>query len=402
MTRVLIAGVSTRAAAASAARAGFDAIALDGYADRDQDPRVAALSLPREGGIAFTAAAAAVAALRITADAAVYLSNFENDPAAVATLATGRALWGNSPNVLHRARDPFVVAAMFRAHGLPTPLLRTDPNENDPNVPNDPNNWLLKPFSSGGGRNIRPWDGRRVPRGWYLQQRIAGVPGSVVFAAAAGRAVPLGVSRQLIGDERFGASRFRYCGSILAPANDAQFTPGDRLVRAAHALADAAAAGLQLAGVNGIDFVARGDVPFPVEINPRWSASMELVERACGVNVFAAHAAACTTAELDVAPLPPRHAVGKAIVFARHPAIIGNTDRWLSDPDVRDVPHQGETISADSPVCTVFAEASDAAACEAALVARAGSIYTDLARWQAASASPVPPITNHKSQITNE
>ena len=52
--RVLIVGVSTRAAAESAARAGFEVIALDAYADLDQHPSVRALSLPRDFGTAFS------------------------------------------------------------------------------------------------------------------------------------------------------------------------------------------------------------------------------------------------------------------------------------------------------------------------------------------------------------
>ena len=49
---------------------------------------------------------------------------------------------------------------------------------------------------------------------------------------------------------------------------------------AAHRLAAVAAAEFHLVGVNGIDFIERSGVPYPIEINPRWSASMELVERA--------------------------------------------------------------------------------------------------------------------------
>jgi hypothetical protein len=34
---------------------------------------------------------------------------------------------------------------------------------------------------------------------------------------------------------------------------------------------------------------------------------------------------------------------GKAIVFARENLVIGDTRRWLEDPDVRDVPHAGRS-----------------------------------------------------------
>jgi predicted ATP-grasp superfamily ATP-dependent carboligase len=48
-----------------------------------------------------------------------------------------------------------------------------------------------------------------VPRRGYVQERIDGVPGSVVFVAALGRAVVLGVSRQLVGEAAFGAAGYR-------------------------------------------------------------------------------------------------------------------------------------------------------------------------------------------------
>jgi predicted ATP-grasp superfamily ATP-dependent carboligase len=292
-------------------------------------------------------------------------------------LTGNRALWGNPPGVLRRARDPFAVARLFRAHGISSPNI-----SNDPHVSNDSNDWLVKPLSSGGGHGIRQWRrGSTMPAGRYLQQRIDGTPGSVVFIAAAGRAVPVGVSRQLIGDRRFGSEGYRYCGSILAPSDDPQFANGAILFSAAHDLAAIASSGLGLAGLNGIDFVARAGVPYPIEINPRWSASMELVERALGISLFAAHAAACTRGELPDVPVPHGSTVGKAIVFAREPCVAGNTDGWLADADIRDVPHPGDPIAAGSPVCTVFAGTDSAATCEAALVARAKRVFADMRRW---------------------
>src|SRR5438067_674295 len=88
---VIIAGVSTRAAAESAALAGFEVTALDAFADLDQHPAVRAQAIYGP----FTAAAAARAARGLEADAVAYLSNFENHSRAIESLARGRALWGN-------------------------------------------------------------------------------------------------------------------------------------------------------------------------------------------------------------------------------------------------------------------------------------------------------------------
>jgi len=232
---------------------------------------------------------------------------------------------------------------------------------------------------------VKPWKpGRRLPRGSYLQQYMDGVPGSIVFVAAAGRAVPLGLSWQLVGHAGFGTSGYRYCGNILTSAGDPVFAHDAALFDAACALADVVSEEFGLVGVNGIDFIARDGVPWAIEVNPRWSASMELVERAYGVSVFPLHAQACASGrrpDFDVRDARRRvRASGKAVVFARTDVVCGATEAWLADPNVRDVPHRGEAIPAGRPVCTVFAEGADAAECYGALVKRAEWVYREIGK----------------------
>jgi predicted ATP-grasp superfamily ATP-dependent carboligase len=375
--RVLVAGVSARAMAESAARAGYAVTSLDAFGDLDRPRGVTALSVPRDFGTPFSAAAAARASLSVAAEAVAYLSPFENHPSSLRRLAEARTLLGNDATVLRRARDPSVVAELLGANRAVAHI--GEPNTGEAR-------WLLKPRASGGGHGIRWWQpGDVVPKGSYVQQFVDGVAGSIVFVAAHGKATPLGLTRQLIGEPAFGASGFRYCGSVLAPAGDAQFDRDDELIEAATRLADVAARELGLVGLNGIDFVARQGVPVPVEINPRWSASMELVERAYGVSMFDIHANACTSGDLstfDIAQARARaRTFGKAIIFARHPIVCDDTASWLADSTVRDVPHGGEHIAAGRPVCTVFAEGADSALCLAALETRAAAVYATLDRW---------------------
>ncbi len=192
MPRVLIVGVSTRAAAESAVRAGYDVVAFDAYGDLDQPSEWHTLP----AGVSWRTGRAARLARGIEADAVVYLSNFENDPRAVASLAMGRCLWGNVPEALRRARDPLAVRDAFRAAGIHAPDAMAGgaaPKDGD---------WLLKPLGSGGGARVRRWRGHHLPRGHYAQAFIEGHAGSVVFVAAGGRSVVLGTTRQLVGDAR--------------------------------------------------------------------------------------------------------------------------------------------------------------------------------------------------------
>ena len=165
------------------------------------------------------------AAETIEADVIAYLSPFENHPA-VERLARGRVLW-----------------EMTRRHcGEPEPRavsIAVDAT----------NRWLVKPRASGGGHGIRWWNpGDAVPAGSYVQPFADGVPGSIVFVAARGEVVPLGLTRQLVGEEAFGARGFRYCGNIL--------TNGPYLASAVRAAQDASRE-FDLVGVNCIDFVCK-------------------------------------------------------------------------------------------------------------------------------------------------
>lgn len=373
MPRVLVVGVATRGLAESAARAGYDVVAVDGFGDLDLRAcaREVIVTRSRRG---FDVARAVRAAGELGYDAACYVGSLENHPAAVRALAERGRLWGNPPDVLARARDPVQLAGALGARGFPVPAVCLSAPRAKTEC-----RWLAKPRASGGGAGIAPWRaGQRIPRGRYLQERIAGVPGSLVFAADGRRVLPLGLSRALAGDRRFGAHDFRYCGNLLEPSRDP-------LLAAATRLAAAVTEECGLVGVNGLDFVARGGVPYPIEVNPRYTASMELVERAYGVSIFELHARACEGELWGVrasATTRSPTTIGKAILYARQRVIPRDTEAWLARDDIRDVPVAGEPIAAGHPICTIFARGRDAAACYAALVEGARRLYRSLAETQ--------------------
>jgi predicted ATP-grasp superfamily ATP-dependent carboligase len=365
-----VAGVTTRPLAASAARAGWQVTAVDAFGDRDLRACAEVVRLRREDG-GFDPAAAATAGRRVSAEFAAYTSNFENHPSSVAALSAGRRLLGNGPAVLRRVREPIGLMRTLRRLGFETPVTRASAPKS---LAGGPRRWLLKPRRSGGGHGISTWrPGLAVGRQQYLQERIRGAPGSMVFLADGERAAVLGLSRQLVGDGTFGAGGFRYCGSLMG---EGLFEDEIVLLERAGALAEAVTREFGLVGLNGIDFIARAGVPWPIEVNPRWSASMELLERRPGPPLFALHAEACLGG-LPVATRPRlRGTIGKAVVFARREVTLGATAAWLRDPSVADVPHPGESIVRGRPICTVFASAAGPTTCLRALATKADAIYT--------------------------
>src|SRR5215213_3758283 len=105
------------------------------------------------------------------------------------------------------------------------------------------------------------------------------------------------------------------------------FTAQTALLSRATALASAVAQEFGLRGLNGVDFVARQGVPIPIEVNPRYTASMELVERATGISLFALHADSCA-GRLAAAPAMPTRVYGKAIVYARRDTVVADPRMW--------------------------------------------------------------------------
>jgi len=374
---VILAGISVRAPAQSAWRTGYAVYAVDAFGDRDLAACArATLGLVRDLTAPYSARAAAEAALRWNRPVAgvAYGSGFENHPEAVAMLARGRPLWGNGPDVLSRVRDPLRLGRVVRQLGFPALAVRASP----PALPTQA--WLRKPRRSGGGQGIAIWEGGPVPRDQVLQERIEGVPGSVSFMADGRRAAVLGLSEQLVGDPVFGAAGYRYCGSLIAPDGPALFDRQETVWSGAAALASALTAEFGLVGLNGLDFIARDGVPYALEVNPRYSASMELFERAGGPPLFGAHVAACrgelgATTGVRFSSRPG--ALGKAIVFARGDVTIPQqvSDDWLADAAVADVPHPGERVGRGHPICTIFAQAADPASCRRALAGKAAGIY---------------------------
>jgi predicted ATP-grasp superfamily ATP-dependent carboligase len=366
---VLIVGVSTRALAESASRAGYSCSTVDAFGDLDQKSLVPNIGLWRDRRRRYSAAAA-VALGRSAGDFAAYVGNLENHPAAVRRLARGRQLWGNTPATLLRARDPVAVGEVVRRAGGRVPLtLRPD---QAPHAPAGVR-WLRKPRHGGGGSGVREWSGGPPPAPHELvQERIEGVLASASFVADGQRAVVLGIARGLAGDPAFGARGHRYCGSVYP------FSADQALLDRMSAIAEVATAAFGLVGLNGIDFVLREGEPYVLEINPRYCASMELIERGRGISMFEAHVAGCGHALPAPARVVPRDVLGKAVVYARRDVVVGDSRPWLQRDDVRDVPFPGDHIRRGQPVCTVFARGADSVTCYARLVAAATALEQEL------------------------
>jgi predicted ATP-grasp superfamily ATP-dependent carboligase len=284
-----------------------------------------------------------------------YTGALENHPRLIDTLARERPLWGNAAAVVRRVRSPVRIAELLRQANLPCPALAgTRPS-------GEPAKWLLKPRFSAAGANIQRWRGHAIPRSFYLQEWIEGEACSALFVGRPDNSAQfLGATRQLIGLPWLHAGAFRYCGSvgplILTTASHARVQQ----------LGDVLAKAFCLRGFFGIDFILRDDVPWPVEINPRYTASIEVLERATGTGFFPYHRE--VFAPGGSSPRPISHGFcGKAILFAKDALCFPSEGPWQESlhrswtqsegPDYADIPHPRSRIEKGHPILTLFARA---------------------------------------------
>jgi uncharacterized protein len=339
-----------------AIRDGRRVVAFDLFGDLDLR-RSASRVVKRESLTALVDAAVAEAP-----GAVVYGASFENHPALVQRLGERHALLGNPPATLRAVRDPARLGAALG--DLPHPrTTMTLPSSG---------RWLRKPLRGGGGIRVREWRGGAPAAGTFLQERIDGIACSAAAVGDGKDAIVLGLAEQLIGQRAFGVGGYRWCGNLVPPR-----APAGELIDQARAICSRLAAAFALRGLFGVDLVWDGENAWPVEVNPRPTASLEAIEAAYGADVFDAHLRACA-GELPRLEAEPSGAAGKAVLFATESVVVGDSVRWL-ERGVRDVPHPGERIAAGRPVCTVVATAATPQEALAELERRAAHVRAELA-----------------------
>ena len=132
----------------------------------------------------------------------------------------------------------------------------------------------------------------------------------------------------------------------------------------------------------------RDGAMWPVEVNPRYTASVEILERALNrslladhVRIFTEPVAPVLDASASTPATSPSGHPGKAILYAPVDFTFPAAGPWDDDypfADLRrrfaDLPHPGQAIRRGQPVLTFFADGDSPMSTEAALRKIAGDL----------------------------
>ncbi len=360
---IFIAGATARSAAESARRAGWRVTATDLFCDRDLQ---ACATVHRVSDYPHDIVKIAS---KLSPRPWLYTGGLENWPQSVAAISRCHSLRGNPPPVLCGVRDPWILQRVLRSAGLASPGLCDEP----PTDVDADARWLCKPRSSSGGMGIRIWSPRaenRLPgtpsavnvaphESFYFQRYVRGTSYGAVYLAAGNTAKLMGVARQLVGCRWAGASRFHFVGAIgpvvLAPHWMDQY---QRIGQQLASLFD-------LHGLFGVDTIISQQRVWTIEVNPRFTASVELHERATGWCAFNDHMRACEEGRLPTESLPePCGLHAKAIIYAPRDGEVDDAfcgwidaqNRQTRHARLADLPASGLRITMGAPLLTVFAQ----------------------------------------------
>ena len=355
---IVLIGASARSAAQSLARAEIACVTVDQFADQDT------LQFAQESHRVQTNRKLAGRLASLSEHPIVCVGEW---PGMIETIvnSTVRSLPCMSAWLAATQFD--ILKAAATKAGLGVPLTQTS-------LPSDTESkrFLEKRVHHSGGIGVR-WSNHRLDHDRtdvLYQQWVAGRPLGATFLACRDHVQLLGVCRTLYG--RFAELPFVYQGSF-GPVDCVSESNRSRLLAAANAIASESG----LLGLFNIDFIQSSDGTISLlEVNPRWSASSELIERSLtdlgvinsskslmGMSIKAMRGEHLKAFQQKIAPDRPPTQWIKRIIYAKSPKRFSYRQALkVADGigSLHDIPFDGEPIESHSPCCTLVAKVNAA------------------------------------------
>ncbi len=372
-TPVILAGASCRALAQSFVRAGYLPICFDLFADADLSAfaPVKAIDLP-EWPLAILPHLKPFKGIPF-----VFTGGLENHPAFLDEITKSHPFFGNIPTVYQSLRDPFFLSRRLKSLGIGFPDVISAGEE----IPGD-KEWLLKPIGGSGGIGIRPYqkasgipeENSKWPPGYYAQKFIPGEDISISFLLTQIGPLLLMISRGIPIRDQLDAPGMSYVGNHLEE-NKLAGNLGKSISPVLMQTLGTFLWNEGLRGLVGVD----GRIDdlgqfFVLEINPRYTASMELGEMSRGTSFAKLHAECFEKSPNSNDPTDPFPISGyvptpddyprtKAILYARSEIWLPTDIPWptkfkfLEEKHkigLCDLPTPGTFVAKGAPILTII------------------------------------------------
>ncbi|EAU41483.1 hypothetical protein FP2506_13659 [Fulvimarina pelagi HTCC2506] len=358
---ILCAAFSARQIAESARLSGYDALAVDFFADLDLNAAAKRAELVAGHYPDGFTDEDLLAALDRLAEGEepigfVYGAGFEDRPQLLQMIANRWPLLGTNAAAVSRLKDPLWFAQVCDRTGVLFPEIALY-------APPEDEGWLSKQVGGCGGNHIQ-WSSAQRPLGGgmarrYAQRFVRGTRYSLAALASRGEIRSLGFSRQWVDASE--NEPFRYGGAVgpLDPPQAVAQTMRDdlrRIVRSAYE------SGTALTGLLSADFIVAGKFVYCLEINARFGATVDIFDQP-DAPLLKLHLDACAgILPKDLPPYPDAYRAS-GLAWADAPLSFDESLVW---PDwTRDRSSLPHSVEAGEPIATVYAEGETEADAEA-------------------------------------
>ncbi len=292
-------------------------------------------------------------------DGILLSSGLEDFPDLIIELAEQAPIIGNTPENINRVRDRAHFFQELKLLGVRFPVTEFASNLVEAKMKARDIGYpvVMKPSVGFGGVGIRVIESKnKVERAFnevsrnseriMIQELIIGEHASSSVISTKHESKALTVNQQILGSTELNQFEpFGYCGNVVPIYS---LTSIDYY----RSVVERVVSHFGLVGSNGVDFVVSQDIPFIIEVNPRFQGTLECVERALSINLIETHINACID-ELIPNDLEAKCYCTRLILYAPFRCIIPDLTRLEY---VRDIPLPKIIIQKGEPVCSVLSE----------------------------------------------
>jgi len=342
---ILLIGANIRFLAENAVRHGHNVYTIDYYGDTDTQKLCPNKSSLRDGDGQFTLMSLVDLARGVDNCGIVFGPGFENDLVARSNLKKIGPVFGADAESIRMVRNPDELSKAAASWDFMYPLSTMARPGSTGAV-----RWLVKPLAGMGGEGVHFLDDTGSDRSdVYYQEFVEGLPSSAAVVSNGSDAAVLGVMTQIVGDESFGASGFRFVGNVFPHPFS------DEIHKDVTAMAESLTLEFNLRGLWSFDFIYHQRLSL-IEVNPRISAGMGLLGAVTMNDLLGMHmdGVTRTKSSLIIDPGSSGGYHAHARVFAERDGVFSGAKLW-EEKGAMDIPHDGDVIMAGSPILTISA-----------------------------------------------
>lgn len=358
--RVLVAGFATRHVVCSAVNAGYEVHAIDSFCDQDLQWNAKTCKIFEH--LDSLPLLIEESCKEIDPDILVVTSGAED-------ISVSKTISGNCRDKAGIFTDKKNIQDFFEENSVSVPSVIAD----------GVYPAMLKPCKGAGGwRNTIVNSAEEEdafcniwPETPYIRQKvIEGIPCSVSCIVSEGKAKAVSVNLQYLrggpGERAFG-----FAGAATPFLSE----KNEDLIREAERIASLSGC----TGSIGIDFILDGEKIYAIEINPRFQATLDIIEMSTGFNIFEAHVNACRGFLPEFVPKAKRVAA-RRVIFADRDLRVEDDLKDLF-PEVADIPSIGDEIEKGGAIISVYGEGATLAEAEDSLDKTIKELARYISRW---------------------